>query len=68
MPPKQNDNVAVSIARIDERTKFMAENMEKMVTQAEFKPVKALVYGLVGLIMTAVVLAIIAVVVTVQPI
>lgn len=56
------------IVRIDERTNVLLQEIrtikETTVTRAEFSPVKALVYGLVGLIMTSVLVAILSVVVT----
>ena len=55
------------IVRIDERTNQMLNEMKTMrdvmVTRAEFSPVKAVTYGLVGLIMTSVIIAILSVVV-----
>src|SRR3990167_6013788 len=54
---------AAMFARIDERTKIMAEDMKSLVTQAEFRPVKTIAFGLLGLIAIAVVGAIIALVV-----
>ena len=41
------------LARIDERTKAMADRMEDFVTRAEFSPVRALVFGAVALILVA---------------
>lgn len=56
------------IVRIDERTNQMLNEMkmvrEVMVTRAEFSPVKSLVYGLVGLIMASVIVAILSVVIS----
>ena len=47
------------ILRIDERTATMHKNIEDLnkcvVTQKEFKPVRAIVYGTVGLVGTAVI-------------
>ena len=70
------------LARLDERTKAMAQSMDMMrgqinkidedlraelkshktdaITRAEFDPIKRLVYGTVGLILFAVVSAIVA--------
>lgn len=54
------------IVRIDERTLQMLNEMKTMrdimVTRAEFSPVKAITYGLVGIIMSSVVIAIVSVV------
>ena len=56
------------IVRIDERTNQMLNEMKTMrdvmVTRAEFSPVKALVYGLVGIIMSSVIIAIVSIVLT----
>jgi len=60
----QNDRVL--LARIDERTQALqrevhaiAEHLkEDYVTAAEFVPIKKIVYGLVGLVLTAVTLAV----------
>ena len=41
------------LARIDERTKTMMERMESFVTQDEFAPVKAIVFGGVGIVLVA---------------
>ena len=66
-----NGSLASLLARIDERTiatsNAVLEIKSKMethyVTQNEFRPVKSIVYGLVGLILTSVVIALIAMVV-----
>lgn len=51
-------NIADIVVRLDERTASMARAMEELrsvvVTQPEFKPVKAVVYGLVALVLTSV--------------
>ena len=56
------------IVRIDERTNQMLNEMktmrEVMVTRTEFSPVKTLVYGLVGLIMSSVIVAVLSIVVS----
>ena len=39
------------LARIDERTETMSKRMETFVTQDEFAPVKAVVFGGVALIL-----------------
>lgn len=68
------DDIAVTVARIDERTKAlvvtvdelkakMDESQSNYVTQAEFAPVRALAYGLVGLVLLAVVGAVLYLVV-----
>lgn len=55
------------LSRLDERTAGMARQLEELrqvvVTQPEFKPVKAIVYGLVALVLTGVFGALIALVV-----
>jgi hypothetical protein len=52
------------LVRIDERTKGLCQSFEALtktvVTQKEFIPVKNITYGLVGLLLTTVILAIIA--------
>lgn len=65
------DSIATQIARIDERTVRMAQDMadvkttlqQDYVTQDQFEPVKKLVYGLVSLILITVVGAILALVI-----
>jgi len=60
------------LARIDERTKNIQAEVELIRTQltnhyvskSEFAPVKAIVYTMVGLVMTTVVGAVVALVVT----
>lgn len=55
------------LGRLDERTASMSRQLEELrtvvVTQPEFKPVKAIVYGLVALVLTGVFGALIALVV-----
>jgi hypothetical protein len=59
------------LIRIDERTKslikrfddFEKKQSEDFVTRIEFEPIKRLVYGVVGLVLTGFVLAIIALVI-----
>lgn len=62
---RQTDELVV---RIDERTRAMAEEIkglkEIVITRAEFAPVRLITYGLVGLILTVVVTAMIATVIT----
>ena len=52
------------IIRIDERTKTIAEEVKllraSVVSKAEFAPVRLLVFGMVGLVMTAVLTALVA--------
>lgn len=52
------------LIRIDERTNVLLSEIrtikETTVTRAEFGPVKAVVYGLVALILTSVIIAIIS--------
>jgi hypothetical protein len=56
------------LIRIDERTRMIAEEIkilrEQMITRAEFGPVRLIAFGLVALIMTMVLTAVIAQVVT----
>lgn len=47
-------NHAVMLARIDERTKNIEAKLGELVSQAEFKPVKSIVYGLVSLVLVGV--------------
>lgn len=64
---------AVLLARIDERTKNTDNTVHRIeemvtknyVTQQEFKPVKALVFGAVGIMLATIIGAIIALVVLV---
>lgn len=55
------------VVRLDERTARMAEDMAELrktiVTQSEFKPVRAVAYGFVAVVMTAVITALVALVV-----
>lgn len=55
------------VVRIDERTRAMAEELkglkEIVITRAEFAPVRLVVYGLVAVLMTAVVTAMVATVI-----
>lgn len=54
------------LIRIDERTKHFTVTLDsikgQMVTQGEFKPVRAIAYGLTGIMSTAILLAIIGMV------
>ncbi|QNN23538.1 hypothetical protein HED60_15055 [Planctomycetales bacterium ZRK34] len=61
-PIKQPDeDQATLLARVDERTLAMQEAIDRIaermdeqyVTKAEFRPVRGVVYGLVALVMTA---------------
>ena len=51
---------------MQENNDAMNNRMEKFVTQDQFSPVKAIVYGIVGLVLTAVAIALLAMVVTTQ--
>lgn len=60
----------VSIARIEERTRSIDDRMKglsnefhKYVTQVEFKPVRLIVFGIVGTILAGVLGALLALVV-----
>lgn len=59
--------IELTLARIDERTQNLVSSInqlkESCVSQAEFKPVKALVFGGVGLVLMAVVGAVVALVI-----
>jgi hypothetical protein len=61
------ERMADIVIRLDERTANMARDMAELrqviVTQPEFKPVKAVVYGLVGIVLTAVIVALVALVI-----
>lgn len=41
----------ILLARLDERSREIETRLEKMITRAEFQPVKNAVYGLVALIL-----------------
>lgn len=69
-----NDNTGTRLARIDERTEFMARAIKeikdelkdidkKYVTKDQFLPVRNLVYGLASLLLTSIVGAIIALII-----
>lgn len=68
----ENESVQILLARLDERMCNVETAVghinrkldEKYVTHAEFEPVKKCVYGLVSIILVAVVGAIVALVVT----
>lgn len=53
-----------ALIRIDERTRQISDEIKEvksiLVTKSEFQPVRMLVYGLVALIMTSVITALIA--------
>ena len=49
------------LVRLDERTQQMQKQLESHVSHDEFRPVKMVVYGLVSLILTSVLAAVIAV-------
>jgi len=59
------------LGRLDERTKLLMAAVEEIklklasayVTQEEFKPIKTIVYGLVGLVLTGVFVALLDIVV-----
>ena len=62
------ESIDVKIARIDQRTETIEKRIEALsndfVSRAEFGPVRAVVYGLVGCIMVSVITAILAIVLT----
>ena len=75
MANDENMSVAATrelLIRIDERTKNFSTTIDSikqnMVTQGEFKPVRMIAYGLMGVMGTAVVLAIIATVISAKPV
>ncbi len=51
MPPESDREL---LARIDERTKALDERMDDFVTKAEFAPVRAIVFGGVGVVLSTV--------------
>lgn len=51
------------LGQIDERTKQILNRLDDCVTHDEFSPVKKIVYGTAGLALTAVAVALIALVV-----
>ena len=55
-------DTAVMLARIDERTKTIEGQLGKLVTQEEFRPVKQIVYGMVGFALLAMLGGIVAMV------
>ena len=66
-----NDDQDVTLGEIGRSVKRIESSMEELrrelrddyITRNEFQPVKTLVYGLVGLVLTAVVVALVALVV-----
>jgi hypothetical protein len=50
----------VLLARIDERTKAIQDDMMEFVTREEFLPVQRIVYGIVALALSAVGAAVLA--------
>ena len=71
MSTDMQESDAVTLARIDERTKHTAQAIKDLkleiddyVTKIEFQPVKLIVFGLAGLVMSGVFAAIIALVVS----
>lgn len=66
-PPASGRTQAELIVRIDERTNVLLNEIrtikETTVTKAEFTPVRSLVFGLVALIMSSVVIALVSLVV-----
>lgn len=65
-PRSSNENIADIVIRLDERTAQMVKAMDELrlvvVTQPEFKPVKALVYGVTALILVGFFSALVALV------
>ncbi len=62
--PERRRNVDPLLIRIDERTMSIVEELKQLrttvVSKAEFNPIRLLVYGLVGLVLTAVFTAVVA--------
>lgn len=53
--------IARAVKRIEESMRELREELKNdYITRNEFQPVKSLVYGLVGLLLTGVVIAVIA--------
>jgi len=67
---KQNDNTNTNLAVISNDIGYIKDRVEKIdeklekdyVTHQEFGPIKSIVYGMVSLILTSVVIALIALV------
>lgn len=63
-PSAQPRSMNEMLIRIDERTNVLLSEIrvlkETTVTRAEFGPVKAVVYGLVALLLTSVVIALVS--------
>lgn len=63
---KHQQDMMVMLARVDERTNSLLVEVrslkESTVSKAEFSPVKSLVYGLVAIMMTSVVVAMVSLV------
>lgn len=57
MPSKHTTDIADIVIRLDERTIAMSKTLDELrlvvVTQPEFKPVRALVYGVVAILLTS---------------
>jgi hypothetical protein len=58
MVPDNNEHEM--LARIDERLKHIERLIDEFVTRIEFAPIKALVFGLAFLMLSAVVTALVA--------
>lgn len=58
-----DDDEHVLLARIDERLRHIERMIDDFVTRIEFAPIKALVFGLAGLMLSAVVAALVSTVV-----
>lgn len=48
------------LARLDERVKHVEAMVQSLVTRVEFAPVRMIAFGLAGLILSAVIAAIVA--------
>lgn len=68
----EHHDLDISIRQIDIKLEYLTKELDEIklslnshfVTQEEFKPIKLLVYGAVGLILTSIIIAAIGVVVT----
>jgi len=68
---ESRENISVTLGRIDERTNALDKNLsrldskfEEYITRHEFTPVKILTYGFAGIVLVAVITALITSVVT----
>jgi hypothetical protein len=57
---RYEDHDSQLLARLDERVQAIQKELHMMVTRVEFWPVKIIAFGLAGLILSAVIAAVIA--------